>query len=190
MLRQEWFKKRLWIAVGGFLVVAGGVTWWGSARTLNQPSASLYSTGSMLQKKLTGSEPLLFEKHETGPIEQMLSHTEKYAPFHARFAAASISIEKQEKQKALEESLGLEKELAVSNQAGSLLHAHTLVRIAFLYQSLGQEEKEKQAWQTIWELSAPEKRESLSENLALIEDVFYCEGSGLRDYIQHRLEQL
>lgn len=107
---------------------------------------------------------------------------DKYAPFHARFAAASLEIDQNEIQKALNDTLSLEEELTKAND-DSLLHAYTLVRIAVIYQTLGQRENEVKAWQ--WVLKQMEGR--LAASMALLEENFRCEGSTLRDYIQYRL---
>ncbi len=200
MLR-EWFQKgvsrRVANTVGGLLVLTAAITWW---TCRNAGSASKQSSsndiGQSLQKKLTSKDPLLLDALETGQVKEMLGRVEKYSPLHARFAAASLYIAQHEMQNALDEMLSLEEELLKCDDAKgtSLLHAFTLVRIAFLYQALGRQENEKKAWLAVqekagWGDQKEEKRKKglLSESLALLEENFHCEGSGLRDYIRYRL---
>lgn len=104
---------------------------------------------------------------------------EKYSPEHARFTETSFLIDQNEAQKALEKSLAF----LSKNQDDTPLRAFTLVRVAFLYQSLGQKENEMKAWQAV-------EKEAGTKNFALVEETFSCEGSGLRDYIKYRLRQL
>jgi len=176
------FKKLGGILVGVFVLV-GTVTLWTGGK---EPRHSLAARGEM-------------KKH----AEQAREFAAMHAPLHTRFAAASLSINEHENKKALEESLALEKELRnrAEGQQEPLLHAFTLVRIAFLYQSLGDIENEKNAWKTVqnqagWDKadaaheSDDRKGGSLATSMALVEKNFSCEGSGLRDYVHYRLAEI
>ncbi len=103
----------------------------------------------------------------------------KYAPFHARFSASTGK----DASTALQEMLELKEDLQAANNE-PLLHAYTLVRIAFLYQATGQIENERKAWQEIESLKT---EGPLSSSLALVEENFHHEGSGLSEYIRSRL---
>lgn len=102
----------------------------------------------------------------------------KYAPDYATFAETSSKIEGKEIRQALQESL----DLAKSTQ-DETLRAFTLVRIAFLYQSLGEKDNERKAWQAIEAMAG-------NKNIKAVEKTFVCEGSGLNDYIRYRLNAL
>lgn len=172
--------------LGGVFVLVATVTW---------------MTGINRKQNSHPSQFLANAKDKNIKMEEQFNrYTAQYVPLHARFAATSLSIAQHNAQKALEESLFLEEELRnrAEEEKEPLLHAFTLVRIAFLYQSLGQVENEKNAWRVIqaqagWDKTLPSSNiapDSLATKLALIEENFSSEGSGLRDYIQYRLKQL
>lgn len=167
--------KRFGGIVLGVFVLVTTVTWWTGVQ--HSGKAGRHNVSSLQASK----KALAFAKEQ--------------APLHARFGEISLSIHEHENRKALEESLALEEELRnrAANEQEPLLHAFTLVRIAFLYQALGDVKNEKNAWHTVQTLAgwntpdAVSNKAPLASSMAIVEQNFASEGSGLRDYIRHRL---
>jgi hypothetical protein len=77
-----------------------------------------------------------------------INRVESEAPLHSQYARTSLLIEQGNYQEALERSVGLKEQL-LQEDAGSLLYAHNLLRIAFLQQELKNRPGEKAAWEEL-----------------------------------------
>lgn len=122
-----------------------------------QPSLKPKYQGILLQHLMNRQENVAEEAQEA------IDRTKDLSLLYAVYANASLDIAKKDYAKALEKTLHLKEDLAVSGHHNSLLTAHTLLRLASLYKEQGQRQEELSYWNALetllseWQNSADYK---------------------------------
>ncbi len=125
--------------------------------------------------------------------EDALKHIQLEAPFHAMYGQTSVLIEQGSFQDALELAVNLKESMDSfgfesienSKEAGSLLYAHNLLRIACLQKELSNKPGEKAAWDAL-EIFF-DQRQSLAKQVM---GTFRDGGLDLSHYISERKKSL
>lgn len=140
-----------------------------------------YSHGRDMSKLLK-KHPELGGRYGAFLDQKKIAQGEKVASrmkdgsFYAQFAKTTETILDERFEEALKEALELKENLSVTDDYGKVLSAYNLLRIASLYQELGQIENEKKTWIEL-------KDANLTPLLSHIRD----QEISLLDYISKRL---
>jgi hypothetical protein len=122
-----------------------------------------------------------------------IARIEVDAPFHAAYGKASLLIEQEAYQAALESAVGLKERMVEVCQhaaqeelsGGAVLYAHNLLRIAFLHRQLDNPAGERAAWEDLEGFLKEKRRLSV-----LLLDSFQDQGVSLSHYMAERKRQL